>query len=131
MTEQERAHPAWRDEQALWSKLWLLSPTVYAMVNVLGIVPALLWLGVVRPSAMARIPTSDWVVVLATGEERVVRAINAQHAKSLVVYGDRLFIDAATHKPASPVLVHPSNVIAVRPASKAEFSFQSTKASDS
>lgn len=53
----------------------------------------------------------DWLVDLANGEQRVVRAVNAHHAKSLVVHGPR--------GPRGAVLVHPSNVVRIRPAQQA------------
>lgn len=102
------------DEQALWHKLWTWSPHLHRLVSDMGLIPALCHLGIVRPSPEIRPDLKNWLVKLATGEERCVQAINVHHAKSLVVYGARLRVDARTGKPVGPTLVHPSNIISVR-----------------
>lgn len=56
----------------------------------------------------------DWVVVLTSGEQQVVSAINAHHAASLVVYGPRLRIDGNTGAVLGSTMVHPANIASVR-----------------
>ena len=56
-----------------------------------------------------------WVVTLRTGEQFEVLAVNAYHAGSQVVHGERVGIDGRTGAALGPVKVHRSNIVSAVP----------------
>lgn len=53
-----------------------------------------------------------YIVALRDGHQEEVSAINERHAKSLVMYGDNLQVDA-TGKPIGNIKVHEANIQSV------------------